>query len=349
VIALNYAEFYITNVCNLNCPDCNRFNNFNFKGHTRWNDYFEQNKKWSQVLDIGTIGILGGEPMLNPDFLLWVEGLAQLWPSSAIKIATNGTQLKRWPQLYDVLVKYQGRVTVEISGHDADTQHDLERCVDEFLDGRDNFTSTAWQYKTSHRRWQLSYQQIRDPAWPECDTPGDFYSLPAAIQRECIDIHGFSPETYDYLGTQDPDRKRVIEIYLYDNFVNSAVKYDPVTHSLSLNQSDPNKAMEVCSFRVCHHIIKGKLYKCGPVGILPEFVEQFDVSMTDRQRYLIESYRPAEPDWDGDELESFAKNLRDGVPIPQCSLCPEELVLNRFKATSKKIKFYKKINMDDPA
>ena len=36
---LNYAEFYITNVCNLNCTECNRFNNYHFSGHQRWDDY----------------------------------------------------------------------------------------------------------------------------------------------------------------------------------------------------------------------------------------------------------------------------------------------------------------------
>ena len=33
-------EFYITNVCNIACPQCNRFNNWNFKGHQIWKDYY---------------------------------------------------------------------------------------------------------------------------------------------------------------------------------------------------------------------------------------------------------------------------------------------------------------------
>lgn len=35
---LDYMEFYITNVCNLTCTGCNRFNNYKFKGFQRWTE-----------------------------------------------------------------------------------------------------------------------------------------------------------------------------------------------------------------------------------------------------------------------------------------------------------------------
>ena len=35
---LDYCEFYITNVCNLSCNGCNRFNNYKFRGFQRWED-----------------------------------------------------------------------------------------------------------------------------------------------------------------------------------------------------------------------------------------------------------------------------------------------------------------------
>ena len=58
---LDRAEFYITNVYNLNCTNCNRFNDFAFRGHERWNDYKEQYCRWSQVLDLKTTDIISGE------------------------------------------------------------------------------------------------------------------------------------------------------------------------------------------------------------------------------------------------------------------------------------------------
>jgi len=340
---LNYTEFYITNVCNLNCPNCNRCNNYNFSGHTRWKDYVVQNQKWAELLDIDKIGILGGEPMTNPDFLLWVDGIATLWPNSEIVIISNGTQLSRWPQLYDLMLKYKNRMTLEINCHNLDSKHEISCAIRDFLDVYD--LPSIIINKHILNLWNSSYQRIRDPTWPDCATLDDFYNLPVDIQNECRDIHHFSPEIWyhEVCALNIIDRNGVkVDLCMADHFNNSSVIYDPLRHELSLYNSDPAKAMEVCYFKICHHIIKGKLYKCGPVGILPDFIEQFPVILSDTQRQLIKSYVPAEIDWSIDRLESFVNNLRDAVPIPQCSLCPEKFTVTKFKATNKKIQFQRK-------
>jgi organic radical activating enzyme len=84
-------EFYITNVCNLTCRGCNRFNNYNFKGHQRWADHANSIEAWSQRLIATNISIIGGEPTLNPDLELWTSNIRRLWPNSTIMIQTNGT------------------------------------------------------------------------------------------------------------------------------------------------------------------------------------------------------------------------------------------------------------------
>ena len=75
-----YVEFYIINVCNLACAGCNRFNDYNFTGYQRWSDYASVYQQWAEQVDVGSIGILGGEPLLNPTFMDWVQGINQLWP-----------------------------------------------------------------------------------------------------------------------------------------------------------------------------------------------------------------------------------------------------------------------------
>ena len=98
---IEYVEFYITNVCNLSCNGCNRFNNYKFKGFQRWADYQEEYTRWSKELQFGSIGILGGEPLLNADFMLWLRGIRQLWPNTFIKVVTNGYYLNKVAGLYD--------------------------------------------------------------------------------------------------------------------------------------------------------------------------------------------------------------------------------------------------------
>lgn len=116
-ISLKTVEFYITNVCNLTCRGCNRFNNYNFKGHQKWVDHAQEYELWSQRLDIEQITIIGGEPTLNPDLELFALNLRRLWPDSEIMVQTNGTYIK--PNFAEFWNKYN--VGFAISLHDINT------------------------------------------------------------------------------------------------------------------------------------------------------------------------------------------------------------------------------------
>lgn len=101
-LKIDYVEFYITNVCNLTCQGCNRFNNVKFRGWQNWHDYKDIYARWSRELKWGTASIMGGEPLLNPTFYDWVEGLYSLW-GKPIGIASNGTQIHLHSNLYEYL------------------------------------------------------------------------------------------------------------------------------------------------------------------------------------------------------------------------------------------------------
>lgn len=87
--------FYITNVCNLTCKNCDSYNNRNFKGHFYWDDNKDQYYKWASRLQLGEINIYGGEPYTNPDLKKWVVGLKDCFKNtSKFSLSTNGTHLK---------------------------------------------------------------------------------------------------------------------------------------------------------------------------------------------------------------------------------------------------------------
>jgi len=129
---LPYAEFYVTNVCNLTCTGCNRFNNYKFKGWQDWHQVKDSYTIWSQEFDINCYSILGGEPLLNPTFYDWVLGLRQLWPDSILRIASNGTQLERHQQLYDILRK-DPKIIFSVCLHNKRTKKELVQKVKDFL------------------------------------------------------------------------------------------------------------------------------------------------------------------------------------------------------------------------
>jgi len=126
---LPYVEFYITNVCNLTCRGCNRFNNLDFKGSQNWKQYKEVYRRWSDELDLGYYSVLGGEPTLNPTFMEWLEGLQELWPGIRCELATNGTRLDKNPELYDLCKKYSGLIDVWVSCHN---EQEREKLLDIF-------------------------------------------------------------------------------------------------------------------------------------------------------------------------------------------------------------------------
>lgn len=41
--------------------------------------------------------------------------------------------------------------------------------------------------------WQVFYQNVKDPSWPECESEADFALLPADVQHECLHVHGYVP------------------------------------------------------------------------------------------------------------------------------------------------------------
>jgi organic radical activating enzyme len=148
ILKLDYAEFYITNVCNLTCNGCNRFNSFRIKGWQAWSQYKSIYEKWSQQLNIGIISIMGGEPLLNPEFYQWVDGLSKLWPHSAIIIATNGTQLDRHKKFYDVMLDNK-KISLNVSLHNKMQKKKI-------IDKVKNFLCFPFQYEADTTRYRES-------------------------------------------------------------------------------------------------------------------------------------------------------------------------------------------------
>jgi organic radical activating enzyme len=97
--------------------------------------------------------------------------------------------------------------------------------------------------------------------------------------------------------------------------------------------NDPVQAHEICGFKTCHQINKGKLYKCPLVSVLPDFLDQFDVNMSADDKLLAYSYEPLTSDGNVSEFVNSINN-----PIPQCKLCPINYTKHSFVGTEKKIK-----------
>jgi organic radical activating enzyme len=334
---LDKVEFYITNVCNYNCEDCNRLNNFFFSGHQYWKDHHEIYREWSTRLDIKQITILGGEPLLNPSLLDWIKGLRDCWPDAEIMILTNGTRLEFWPNLYNVLKQTNTIMAVNLHNRDRYKEYRSYLTLNFFKNS--NLTFKYLNEKMDN--WVDAYTSVKDESWPVCTSHQDFKNLPDHIQHECENIHNIDPETFmiNSGGVVMSDNNINVALVYSENFWTAPLKYSG-NNQFDVYNSDPVLAHNACESKYCHHFIRGKLYKCHHVALLPEFMEQFYVNINDEDTTLLNSYRPLTVDQSIDTIKTFVNNLPN--QIPQCKLCPESLTSGIIKASTNKIKILKR-------
>jgi len=283
MLNLNYAEFYLTNVCNLSCPGCNRFNSFNFKGHQRWSEYKDTYAKWANILHLRTFGILGGEPLLNPEFMNWLIGTTDLWPKSICRLTTNGFQLNRVKGLYDVL-KSSPKIHMSVGIHNKMHKREIMNILEEFLEG------------------------------------------PLQIE------HDNSNKYQQKLFITDSNNVKVKVEYNWWFHQGAIVPNEQ--GKLTLHNSNPNKAHDLCHSKECHHFAYGKLYKCGASALFSEFDEQIGLELNPHDKELINNVNALSVEDDLETQQLFIENLKN--PIPQCKFCPEVYIGDQIFALKKK-------------
>jgi hypothetical protein len=279
----NKVDFYITNVCNLTCDNCNRFNNHDFRGWQRWSDYEHEYQQWGQLVQLKAATIMGGEPFLNPTLVEWVQGINRIF-NIEVQVLTNGTRFNQTKHLYDAMLYRSPRTGalnhIGVSLHNLNDQEEILDSIRSFFPGKFK------EYPKGHpaNRWNSD--------WHFVDNNGVMVNV--YIVNKFFTSTLISPEQ-----------------------VNGGVKKQYMLHN-----SNPVEAHESCAFVKfkSYHFIKGKLYKCGPVALLPEFDQQHNIVLDHQDRLLLNSYQALGVDnFDHYHQEFFAKLDQ---PIPQCKFCP---------------------------
>ena len=287
------VEFYITNVCNLTCTGCNRFNNYKFTGQQRWADYKEIYSQWAKEITPLNLAILGGEPTLNPDFMDWFQGLRKLWPQPMLVAVTNGYRINKVNGLYDFLLANRFNTHLSVGIHNEDHKDFIMQNIEEFLVG--------------------------------------------PIKYELVDTDPY----HQYMYATDANKVKLKIEYNWWFHQGALVKLSDDPETFTLHQSNVDQAHEICHSKYCHHMMDGKLYKCGAVALFPEFANQHNVQLSDEDRELMLSYAPLTIDASYEEKKMFLENLPNA--IPQCKFCPEEYHGEQIYAVEKKVKFHKKV------
>lgn len=284
----NKVDLYITNICNLTCQNCNRFNNFNFRGWQRWSDYQSQYEQWGKLVNLTSVTIMGGEPFLNPTLIDWVQGINRIF-GIEVQILTNGTRFRQNPDLYDALF---------FKHHTRPHNH-----IGVSLHNPDQFEKLK-----------------EDILW--------FLKGPVQIY---LKGHPKNNWNSDYLFIDS--NRIVVSVMNVDTFHSSAITHswkNSTQQVFSLHNSDPFFAHQNCGFATfkSYHFIRGKLYKCAPVALMPEFDQQHTLDISDADRTLLNSYQPLSVDNFETYQQEFFSQLDN--PIAQCKFCPEQYTFQKI-------------------
>ena len=227
---------------------------------------------------------MGGEPLLNPTITDWITGLTDVF-RAGIQILTNGTRLNNVPGLYDALAQTRQHGG-PVVGHIQISLHN-----------------------TDH------FDELRQNIKTFLSTPKEEYGL-------AIGIPG-NEGKQQYYSVRDVNNV-LVNMHLSNEFQTASIQ--PASNGrFTLHNSNPIIAHDRCGFAQwkCYHFIKGKLYKCGPVALFPEFDQQHNLDISDEDRQLLHSYEPLTVDHWPDKALGWLDQLDQ--PISQCKFCPQNI------------------------
>lgn len=144
---LPFLETMITQVCNLSCEGCTNYSDLTHSGYVTWKQGRDWLESWLERIDIPDFGIMGGEPLINPEWRDWVAGVRSIMPASQIRFTTNGLLLTKHPDIIDFLHDV-GNVVFKITVHTDDEY------VESFI--QDTLNKYKWTEVTEYgiKRWR---------------------------------------------------------------------------------------------------------------------------------------------------------------------------------------------------
>ncbi len=122
---LPFVETMVTQVCNLSCHGCTNYSDLSHRGYVSWDQGRIHIESWLRRVTINDFGIMGGEPLINPDIEKWIEGVRLLMPAAQIRFTTNGLLLKKKPHIVKLLHD-AGNVVFKITRHLTDDDLNAE-------------------------------------------------------------------------------------------------------------------------------------------------------------------------------------------------------------------------------
>lgn len=87
---IDYIETHIVDHCNLKCRGCSHFSCISDEYFKDLNEFKEELRDLAEKEEVRTIRIMGGEPLLHPEWFYFLETAKEIFPSANVTLVTNG-------------------------------------------------------------------------------------------------------------------------------------------------------------------------------------------------------------------------------------------------------------------
>lgn len=255
---IEHVEFMIINSCQLSCSACATFSDLKHSGYATWEEDKKDLVVWLQRLEPECVGLMGGEPFMNPDILNWITGLRKLLPNSQIRVPTNGLLLEKKLDIVDKMHDL-GNCVLKISYH-TDSQG-LRKTIKQILNRYDfkpvtefgiNRWSTQNNFKfqiNSPSTFLKSFLNDYKNMLPHDNNPAESFNI--CVAQRCAFLYknklfkcstaGLTPDIHQRFGSPNLEK--------WKPFLNTGLSHDCSEEELSKfvkNFGKPNKICAQC-------------------------------------------------------------------------------------------------------
>jgi organic radical activating enzyme len=235
-MTLDHIDIYINNLCNRTCEGCVTYSNFAFTGHYDFKVSEDYLNKWSEILHLEEINLLGGEPFLHSDLLSWVTGVKSIFKNTKHFVLTTGLGIKQLRHHSDQIKQIIDiGYLIDINVHDKD---EFQQIV-EFVEN----TLLANTKVNKHSQSIDSQPYLKDN-----------FLKPILYNTGITNIIRITPAWFFMNNNVRAYSNR--KIYFYD--------------------SDPQNAFDNCPFKPNCAFLDGILYKCPSLVTLKNFSKQIE-------------------------------------------------------------------------
>ena len=128
---LKRLDINVAYACNIKCSGCISLSDFPRKGVASVEEVDSWLSYWQNYLEINTIVLFGGEPLIHPRLTDICQRIRKHYPTSTIRLITNGYLLDNFePTVWFQFEPFEIQVSIHRLDHEADINQKIKKIIE---------------------------------------------------------------------------------------------------------------------------------------------------------------------------------------------------------------------------